>query len=1667
MATTDLPAHGDGAAPSPCNPIAIALPEKFDFRRPETWKRWLTRWERYRIISGLNKQSTDRQVNSFLYALGGEAEDALVATRLSDADSKEYDKVVAAFDKYFVPRRNIIYERARFNQRCQLEQEPVESFIKELHRLADSCEFGALKAELIRDRLVVGLRDRSLSEKLQLDADLTPDKAVNTARNSEAVKGQQQVLHGNGAAQRTDLDALTAGGRVPLKPTGGRDSVPTEPCGWCGGTRGHPRTSCPAQGQTCRLCGKKGHYATVCKSAKKDRKQKETRRGRARGAARKGALEEVFLGEMHLSPACDPWFITASMDGRQLKFKVDTGADVTAVPGASLPPDVCLKKPTKALYGPGRIKVKTIGQTRVNISWNGNTTTQDVFVVDGLQHALLGRPAIRALNVLPELLALEDSTGSDPVFSEYSRLFGTLGQLAVKYKIKLVPGATPHAVTYPRRVPLPLLPAVHDEVRRMEELGVIRKVEHATEWCAPMLVVKKKNGKLRICVDYAELNKQIVRERVMMPTVEENLSKISGAAVFSKLDANAGYWQFPLYPESSELTTFITPLGRYQFLRLPFGIATEPEFFQREMLRILEGLAGTTCHMDDILVYGSNRKEHDKRLDAVLRRLSDAGVTFNKEKCEFGKQRIQFLGHILSPGGISADPEKTEAIRKLPVPASLSELRALFGMLNHLMKFLPGLSEISKPLRDLLASDAAWIWGPQQQRAFDSLKDQLTRTPVLTYYDPGRPHTLSVDASSALTSTEQRYAQVEKEALAITWACEKFRMYVLGLRFHVETDHKPLVPIFSTKRLDDLTPRLQRMRLRTMEYDFSIDHVPGKNLHTADVLSRNPAQLPRASITKPLPSKACRRPTACCRALDKLRRQTGLCQLVTQYSATQWPETRDLSPEVRLYASVAAELSVVDGLLLRGARLVIPPSLRHEVLEKLYVGHQGVSRCRANARETVWWPGISANLQDFVQKCPTCQAHRRPGAEPLLQTPLPARPWEAIGMDIFYAKSRNYLVVVDYFSKFFELAPLKKTATEDVISKLEPIFARFWVPDVIRSDNGPQFTSHDFKRFLSKHDIRHVTWSPYYPQGNGQAERTVQTAKMLLAKSPNVHQALLAHRSTPVQCGYSPAELLMGRKIKSTVLTTPDNLIPQWSHLTEYRKAYHEAQKSQASTYDTRRRACERQELPSETHVRILSGAATHGTILGTGSTPRSYVVQTSAGVARRTSRHLQADSSSHRDDQAIQQRHSDQTTGKTSHASQNQAEGLRTRKISTDAPVMPDASGAAFYVTHTDHEQAYTLPYPMSPTKAEVFGTFTPGIHCSLPPRKWVILIDSKASLLLFMLSRPNVIQDIRSLITQTYNRLRDNGHVLYLQWGPGHVGLTGGLLNIIELSPDMAVRCPRGQLYGLGRLHRELCPQKFEETLRPFSTSNTLRITRETITEGSVPSSSEDSLGGDAPLAAFNDLTYHDAAPAPHHSQRALVALTASRRLMLRHGPPRSFTSGMFPGHTLLYRYTAVDRTTCISYASGPRTLPVSPSHEASIQYAGTSSRCGQEAPGLTFHRRQAPGHTEFYSRSSCASRWSSLALSLATTLGAHCSRSGCCSVAVLSASHRPTCLLSASVRPWNLPGKRLSAPSIRYFDPFSTRRKSSRSSATYRSSFSSSRIDADLNSSTPLRV
>jgi len=327
--------------------------------------------------------------------------------------------------------------------------------------------------------------------------------------------------------------------------------------------------------------------------------------------------------------------------------------------------------------------------------------------------------------------------------------------------------------------------------------------------------------------------------------------------VFTKLDANSGFWQIPLAEESALLTTFITPFGRFCFNRLPFGITSAPEHFQRRMAEILQDVEGVVCLMDDVLVHGKSQEEHDRRLMVVLQKLQDAGLTLNQKKCEFSKSRVKFLGQIVDHAGVRPDPDKVAAIVHLRTPTCVGDIRRFLGTTNQLSKFSLHLADKTKPLRDLLSNKNQWCWEEPQQRAFEEVKKQISRSPTLALYDPCRETIVSADASSyglgavllqtqedgerrpvayvsrAMTQTEGRYAQIEKEALAITWACDRFSDFLMGLKFHVQTDHKPLVPLLSTKRLDELPLRVQRFRMRLMRFQFSISHVPGKSLITA------------------------------------------------------------------------------------------------------------------------------------------------------------------------------------------------------------------------------------------------------------------------------------------------------------------------------------------------------------------------------------------------------------------------------------------------------------------------------------------------------------------------------------------------------------------------------------------------------------------------------------------------------------------------------------------------------------------------------------------------------------------------------------------------------------------------------------------------------------------
>ena len=294
-------------------------------------------------------------------------------------------------------------------------------------------------------------------------------------------------------------------------------------------------------------------------------------------------------------------------------------------------------------------------------------------------------------------------------------------------------------------------------------------------------------------------------------------------------------------------------------------VYSAPEHFQRQMEKTLVGVEGVLCHMDDILVFGHTKADHDARLYETLQKLQSAGVTLNPSKCQLERTELRFLGHLLTEQGVRPDPEKTAAISKMPPPSNVKELRRFMGMINHLGKFSDRLAELAQPLRELLGKGTSWTWDSAQNTAFRNIKAEIIKPKVLTHYDINADLKVSADASSyglgavllqksghtwqpvmyasrTMTTTKCRYAQLEKEALAITWSCEKFSSYILGKKFAIETDLKLLIPLLGNKSLHSLPPRIMRFRLRLVRFDYEISHVPGKLLATADTLSHAPLQ---------------------------------------------------------------------------------------------------------------------------------------------------------------------------------------------------------------------------------------------------------------------------------------------------------------------------------------------------------------------------------------------------------------------------------------------------------------------------------------------------------------------------------------------------------------------------------------------------------------------------------------------------------------------------------------------------------------------------------------------------------------------------------------------------------------------------------------------------------
>ena len=379
-------------------PIPVATPEPFSFSRPDEWPKWIRRFERFRIASGLVKMDEKTQVNSLIYTMGDKADDILTSFRLSTDDSEKYTSIREKFDSHFVRRRNTIYERAKFNQRIQQQGESADSFVTDLYALAENCSYGGLHDEMIRDRIVVGIRDRGLSEKMQLQPGLDLEKAVTQVLQAEAVKNQQPLLRVGGVDK-----GQGAVGMVGAVGASRKEHQKTNRISW---ERDHKKTGrscsrcvgkhsqdqhCPARGAICRKCSKKGHYQAVCRSATV---------GGVKAYPSSG--EDVFLGAVGSSKQ-GQWTVRVTMNGTPMELQIDTGAEVTVITekawrSMGAPP---VTSSDRTLRGPASHELTSLGKFGAEMSARQNKgVIEDVYVVKGLHRCLLGRPAIEKLELL-------------------------------------------------------------------------------------------------------------------------------------------------------------------------------------------------------------------------------------------------------------------------------------------------------------------------------------------------------------------------------------------------------------------------------------------------------------------------------------------------------------------------------------------------------------------------------------------------------------------------------------------------------------------------------------------------------------------------------------------------------------------------------------------------------------------------------------------------------------------------------------------------------------------------------------------------------------------------------------------------------------------------------------------------------------------------------------------------------------------------------------------------------------------------------------------------------------------------------------------------------------------------------------------------------------------
>lgn len=1096
---------------------------------------------------------------------------------------KTYEELIKLLSDHLDPKPSIWALQHKFISRTQQPEESISDFSVALKKMSVDCSFNCTCGKTVSDmflslQFIRGLMDNEIRTKLlQEQNQCTYKDIVQTAYTMELGKRESSLVHSD---TRTTQQMYQVPKDKPTSPSNGRRTWKTNTnkqnlefeklkgkCYRCGSSN-HKANKCKFIDTTCNRCKKNGHIASVCLQPKE-------KLGLKTHQADNDFQEEDHEHEIHNigGNVSGKFMIKVKIEEKCVSMELDTGAALSTISYNTykelhLDNKIFHTNVMLRTYTGEPIKPK--GVSYVKCTYNSQVFNGKLYIIDQEVDPIFGRDWLRQVNMnWAEIKSLENASPQnlDNILQEFNIVF--------ENKIGMIPDELGHLTLNegslpiyfkPRQMPFALKDKVEQELTRLENNGIITKVDQS-DWGTPIVPVVKPNGNVRICADYkVTLNKLIKDQKYPIPRIEEIFTKMNGGKYFCTLDISNAYLHMRMDEESAQMQTLSTHNGLYKVNRLMFGVKVAPSLWQHFMDKLLHGIPGTQCFFDDIIIQGKSHEELLMRLRLVLEKLREKNLKLNRDKCQFFQKSIKYLGHVIDEHGLHKTQEKTEAVKNMRRPNNLNELRTFLGLANYYNKFIKNLASLLHPLNKLLKKGQNFEWTEKCEESFIKVKEEITSDNILVHFDPKLPLILATDASPTglgavlshrysdgsekpisfasrtLTESEQKYSQIDKEATGIYWGLKKFYPYCYGRKFVLVTDHKPLVSIFHPHKA---LPAISATRIFNYAhflsgFDYTVVFKRTTDHCNADCLSRFPTEQSRTNTVDEI----------------SLYQINQLETLLIDYKliAEATSEDEHLKPilnalqignSVEPFGYHDNELSIQNGCILKGCRVIVPKKLQGNVLRELHIGHLGMVKMKSLARSYCTWTNIDSDIENMVRTCtPCCMKQNQPAKEIIHPWKTPDTPWERIHVDFAGPlNGQSFFIVVDSYSKWVEVVPTKNTTSEWCIKELRNIFKNFGLPNLLVSDNGSQFTSQVFENFLRENGIIHKKTAPYNPSSNGQAERFVQIIKNSLIAMNNekgtmdlkLFRLLMQLRQVVNSTGHSAYELMFNRQIRTHI----------------------------------------------------------------------------------------------------------------------------------------------------------------------------------------------------------------------------------------------------------------------------------------------------------------------------------------------------------------------------------------------------------------------------------------------------------------------------------------------------------------------------------------------------